>query len=305
MCLRARNAPHWRTARSRSTDAVPLWRVSMKRHLLAKITVYSQPSLSPSPCSEVDDCAMESQEMTASSPESAAAPATPIHLHLIGGEKGGVGKSVLARVLAQYFIDKEMPFTAYDTDKSHRSLQRFYVDYASPIVVDRYEALDTMMENVVQGGQRVVVDLAAQSFGLLTQWMDDSAVLDVIGDMGVAMSYWHVMDSSRDSVDLLNKVLDRFGNRLKLMVVLNEVRGTEFEILQSTGQLDRALSLGASVVRLPKLSDIAMQKIDQFNTSFWAASQMTANGNGLALFERQRVKLWLSKIYQQLDSLQI
>ena len=30
--------------------------------------------------------------------------ATPIHL--IGGEKGGVGKSLMARVLAQYLIDK-------------------------------------------------------------------------------------------------------------------------------------------------------------------------------------------------------
>ena len=30
---------------------------------------------------------------------------TPIHF--IGGEKGGVGKSLTARVLAQYMIDKE------------------------------------------------------------------------------------------------------------------------------------------------------------------------------------------------------
>jgi cellulose biosynthesis protein BcsQ len=27
------------------------------------------------------------------------------NIHLIGGEKGGVGKSVVARLLAQYFID--------------------------------------------------------------------------------------------------------------------------------------------------------------------------------------------------------
>ena len=28
------------------------------------------------------------------------------NIHLIGGEKGGVGKSVVARVLAQYMIDQ-------------------------------------------------------------------------------------------------------------------------------------------------------------------------------------------------------
>ena len=31
------------------------------------------------------------------------------NIHLIGGEKGGVGKSLVARILAQYLIDKELP----------------------------------------------------------------------------------------------------------------------------------------------------------------------------------------------------
>ncbi len=35
-------------------------------------------------------------------------------IHFIGGKKGGVGKSVLARLLAQYLIDRELPFRAYE-----------------------------------------------------------------------------------------------------------------------------------------------------------------------------------------------
>ena len=53
-------------------------------------------------------------------------------INFIGGEKGGVGKSVTARVLAQYFIDKGVDFTGFDTDRSHNSFNRFYADYASP-----------------------------------------------------------------------------------------------------------------------------------------------------------------------------
>ena len=49
-------------------------------------------------------------------------------IHFIGGEKGGVGKSVVARVLAQYFIDKKVPFTGFDTDRSHTTFTRFYQD---------------------------------------------------------------------------------------------------------------------------------------------------------------------------------
>ncbi|MBP9062093.1 MAG: mobilization protein, partial [Rhodoferax sp.] len=63
-------------------------------------------------------------------------------LNFIGGEKGGVGKSVAARLLAQYFIDHEQPFTGFDTDRSHTSFTRFYADYAAPVIVDTYEGLD-------------------------------------------------------------------------------------------------------------------------------------------------------------------
>src|SRR5260370_41260672 len=54
-------------------------------------------------------------------------------IHLIGGEKGGVGKSVVARLLAQYFIDHQIGFLGFDSDLSHGALVRFYAGYASPV----------------------------------------------------------------------------------------------------------------------------------------------------------------------------
>lgn len=63
-------------------------------------------------------------------------------LNFIGGEKGGVGKSVVSRALAQYFIDHQKPFIGFDTDRSHASFRRFYADYASRVIVDTYEGLD-------------------------------------------------------------------------------------------------------------------------------------------------------------------
>jgi hypothetical protein len=81
---------------------------------------------------------------------------------------------------------------------------RFYADYASPALVDRYEALDAIIEAAVeQPGRRVLVDLAAQTHDPLVHWMDDSGVLDMADVSGIALHYWHVMDSGRDSVDLL------------------------------------------------------------------------------------------------------
>ena len=62
---------------------------------------------------------------------------TQSKIHLIGGEKGGVGKSMVARLVAQYFIDHEMTFVGFDTDRSHGALLRYYAGYASPVLAVR------------------------------------------------------------------------------------------------------------------------------------------------------------------------
>ena len=109
------------------------------------------------------------------------------------------------------------------------------------------------------------------------------------------------MDSGRDSADLLVKLLDQFGGRLPLVVVLNEIRGGDFTLLESSGTLERAKSLGATVVTIGRLQDSTMQKIDAHNTSFWAAGTRGAkDGSSLGLLERQRVKNWLNRAYAEI-----
>jgi len=223
-------------------------------------------------------------------------------LHFIGGEKGGVGKSVVARILAQYLIDRQLPFLGFDTDKSHGSLLRFYAEFAAPIAIEQYDGLDRIVEAATeQPGRRIIVDLAAQSYRLLTQWIDDSGLLELRDELGLSLTYWHVMDAGRDSADLLTKLLDQYGDRLPLVVVLNEVRGDDFSIVESSGALSRAKALGATVIPLRRLQDSTMQKIDAHNTSFWAASNRAGKDeSSLGLLERQRVKTWLNRTYDEL-----
>jgi hypothetical protein len=227
------------------------------------------------------------------------------NIHLIGGEKGGVGKSVVARVIAQYFIDRGQPFLGFDTDRSHGSLLRFYSDYASPVVVDRYESLDSIVEAASENpDKRILVDLAAQTHEPLVKWMDESGVLETAEEHGLPLTYWHVMDSGKDSVDLLKKLLDRFGSRLNYLIVLNQLRGDNFDIYEKSGEKERALSLHARTLSLRRLHEPVINKIDAGSTSFWAAkNKSTTEAPGLGILERQRVKVWLNHVYEQLDNL--
>ncbi|MGZ8191271.1 MAG: mobilization protein [Methylococcaceae bacterium] len=224
-------------------------------------------------------------------------------IHLIGGEKGGVGKSVVARVLAQYMIDNEIPFIGFDTDRSHGSLLRFYSDYASPTVIDNYQSLDTIIETAVANPeQRILVDLAAQTHYPLATWIDESGVLELAEELGISLCYWNVMDSGKDCLDLLSKLLDQYGSRLNYVLVQNQLRDDNFSILEFSGVKDRALDLNAKVMTLKKLHTPVMTKIDANSSSFWAAKNKDHdNLNPLGLLERQRVKMWLRHAYNEIE----
>ena len=227
------------------------------------------------------------------------------HLHFIGGEKGGVGKSLVARILAQYLIDHGLPFTGYDTDKSHGALLRFYAGYASPVVVDDINSLDRIVEAAAAApDQRILVDLAAQTQHALGQWIEDSGLIELAPDVGMRMTYWHVMDTGRDSVDLLRAWLDRFGGRMPLVLVQNALRGDRFDILDASGERARAEQMGAKVISIGRVQDATMQKIDDRSASFWAAIHQT-DGATLGMLERQRVKVWLARAYAQIATLQV
>jgi hypothetical protein len=229
-------------------------------------------------------------------------------LNFIGGEKGGVGKSVAARALAQYFIDREQPFTGFDTDRSHTSFTRFYADYASPVIVDSYEGLDRIVA-ALEGGDAdtpvpsVIVDLAAQTAAPLARWVQDSDLLALLAEMGVTVNFWHVADAGHDSVDLLGRLLTTYGAGPGYVVLRNHGRGSDFSQLDASPAMAKARELGAYCIDLPALHETSMRKIDRQNTSFWAAVHDRNSPDCLGMLERQRVKTWLRNAYASFDTL--
>jgi hypothetical protein len=130
--------------------------------------------------------------------------------------------------------------------------------------------------------------------------MDESGVIAMAEEMGFSLNYWHVMDSGRDSVDLLTPILDRFGGRVPFVLVLNQLRGNDFSTLEQSGELARARELGGRIITIKHLHDSAAQKIDRNNSSFWSAQHLTSSETGLGLMDRQRLKMWLNHAYSEL-----
>jgi hypothetical protein len=121
--------------------------------------------------------------------------------------------------------------------------------------------------------------------------------------LGVTVNFWHVADVGKDSVELLGRLINTFEVGPNYIIVKNEGRGSDFSMLDESAAMDKALAMGARVITLAQLHEASMRKIDRHNVSFWAAINRRDDPDALGLLERQRVKHWLKKTYESLDTL--
>jgi hypothetical protein len=224
-------------------------------------------------------------------------------IHFIGGEKGGIGKSVLSRVLAQYWIDRQTPWRGFDGDLSHGALVRYYADFATPLDLERLEDLDTLLETAAAEPEtRLLIDLAAQSERPLHAWLASADVPQLSQELGIRLVLWHIMDEGKDSVTLLERLIGRYGESVEYVVVLNQGRGESFELFEQADVRGHLRRLEIPVITLRDLHRATMRKIDRLDKSFWAAAHNEGPpGESLGLMERQRVKVWLRHAYDELE----
>tara|TARA_Y100001949_G_C15963682_1_gene320494 strand:+ start:516 stop:1229 length:714 start_codon:yes stop_codon:yes gene_type:complete len=225
-------------------------------------------------------------------------------IHFVGGEKGGVGKSVFTRLFSQYCLDYGLNYAGLDADQSHATTMRYYPEFTRALKLDEFESTDVIMELALEQDVQVVVDLPAQSQRFLDRWIDENGVLDMAEEMNIPIVYWYVVDDSPDSIELLDKFLAKYQYFIQCVVVKNEGRGVEF------GDIDTIVSAAqeedmaqVSSITLPALHGTTMFKVNKLNLSFWAAINSQDQGDdGMTLMERQRTKVWMLKSQAEVAS---
>ncbi|WP_276667115.1 mobilization protein MobD [Thalassolituus oleivorans] len=224
-------------------------------------------------------------------------------IHFVGGEKGGVGKSVVSRLLSQYCLDNKMMYAGLDADQSHSTLSRFYPEYTQAIDLDHFESADRIMELAIEQDVQVVVDLPAQSERFLNRWMEENGVAEMCEEMNVRCVYWYIIDDGMDSAGLLKGFLQRHGGSMPCAVVKNMGRGLDFGPAdQSIAQVQLPPGSELNILTLPVLHTATMRKIDELNFSFWGAEHFAdASQPHLTLMERQRTRVWVKKAFAEFD----
>ena len=224
-------------------------------------------------------------------------------LNLFGGEKGGVGKSFVARAAAEYHLENGLPFALFDTDRSNPDVRRIYGPTTGCRVAvfsegKRYEDTANVIFNTALE-KRVLVNLAAQSFIPIRQWIEKNELLSLAEENDIQFVHWFVSDCGYDSLNLLGKTLEHFKTSMTHVLVKNFGMTDDWEPLDEDEKLQGMIAdYGVKVIEFPGfVGNSDRNRIDKASLTFGQALEY----DNFGVISRQRVKSFLRDAYAAFD----
>lgn len=223
-------------------------------------------------------------------------------IHFFGGEKGGAGKSFVCRAAIQYHIDRGIPITVFDTDRSNPDVRRIYQELGCQVAVfsegEKYEDTANAIYNAALT-KRVLVNLPAQVFIPVKDWFEKNGLFEIAPGDGVKFFYWFVCDGGYDSLKLLGRSLEYFQARMPHILVKNGGKCDDWESLDKDDSLQAMIAqYGVKVVDFPKfIGNADRNQIDAKSWTFGQARESSEFGS----ISRNRVKRFLEGAYAAFD----
>jgi len=241
----------------------------------------------------------------------ASSAAATVHFSLQG--KGGVGKSVVASWLAQYFRSKDRPVTCIDTDPVNATLSQFKDLGAEHVNVLRSGGInekqfDVLVERVCAADGTYVVDTGATTFVPLWHYMLEHQLFQFLVNQGRRV-FVHVVvtggQAMQDTLAGFKRVAETAPDK-SIVVWLNEYfgeverDGKKFEDLQLAQQFSAKLA-GAVLIRERNrntFGDDVRLMLQRYLTFDGAIA-----GHEFGLVAKQRLTLVRRDLFDQLDGL--
>ncbi len=221
-------------------------------------------------------------------------------LILTHGEKGGVGKTTVARVIADFLKSRRTTFRAFDAEGETGQLLRFYP--ADTAAVDVSNAanvapiLDYLMDEI--GKRLALVDLGARSGEDLRNWLYRGGALEEAADRRLGITITYVLGGAIDSVGHLKECFAALGPNVNYIIVKNLGVASKFEVYDGSKIRTELLRAGACEITFPPLDQTVYQSVDKASISF---SDFAENQGGeFSYTQRRYCRTWLRDCYAAL-----
>lgn len=233
-----------------------------------------------------------------------------VHFTLQG--KGGVGKSFVSSLVAQYHVEHGLPVVCIDTDPvnatlvGYKALEARRIDLmdGSTLVERKF---DEMMEQVLSEDTNFVVDNGAASFIPLSNYLIENDAIRMIADSGKGVVVHTVVTGGQAMLDTLSgfrSLATQLPEGTTLIVWLNEyfgpieANGKGFEDMKAYQESKHKVS---GIVRIPKQTSSTFGKDVESMLDRRLTFADIANTADFSLMAKQRLATIRRDLFAQMQ----
>jgi hypothetical protein len=235
-------------------------------------------------------------------------------VHLVLQAKGGVGKSFVAAIIAQYYIARQQRVWCFDTDPGNATLAQYRalaVEHIGDLIkggVINQKRFDPLVEKLLVGDGVSIVDTGASTFLPFWSYMVENEIQSLLEDQGRHVFIHCVITGGQAMTDTLGGLtrLAETTSQKAIIVWLNEFFGEvsqggrpfeQFQIVQGL-----APKLVGSVLirkRNPDTFEDDVQQMLRARLTFDEA----IGAEDFSLVSKQRLQIVRRELFEQLDGL--
>jgi hypothetical protein len=230
-------------------------------------------------------------------------------LILVGADKGGVGKTTVARTLLDYFTAHHVPTRAFDSESPRGTLKRFHGDAADVVdatsVSDQMRIIDTLSTTETSV---TVVDVRAGLLSPTLRSLRDIGFLDAVKKGQITFVVFHILGSSIASLNEIEETAP-FTTDAKYFLVKNFINNTSFfEWDQATHASYFKKLKDAVVLTIPKLNEMAYEQVELASVpflTFVANKNQKGDTANYSFVLRGYVRHWLGNVWAEYDRVKL
>ena len=230
-------------------------------------------------------------------------------LHIVGGEKGGVGKSFFSKLLIHFYHFSERELEIFDADTSTSDVYDLYggtkgvdFDKCNPT----HEAYDVNAAdiNVIYEAaikKDVVVNLPANCQANVKYWLENTVLFDLeaFKEDGVRLILWFVSTGLEESFIKCRELVEKFNGNVDIILVKNLGRGKNNWITNQDNKIYKKLN-ESSILEF-ELPALAASEVAYINSNKLTYAQYLSCERSRLM--KRRVTGFLSNFNEQLKDL--
>jgi hypothetical protein len=228
---------------------------------------------------------------------------------VVGADKGGVGKTTVARTLLDYLVANNVPTRAFDTEAPRGTLRRFHPDLVEVVdvtmVPDQMKVFDTLSTSEAKV---TIIDVRAGLLSPTLGALRDIGFLEAAKKGQLTFIVMHILGSSIASLDEIAET-SKFVTDARYFLVKNFINNTTFFEWDSATYNSYFKKIKDAVeITIPKLNEMAYEQVELASVpfvSFVANKGPKGDPANYSFVLRGYVRHWLGNVWAEYDRIKL